>query len=314
MSFLRNLESLKAELEQVRRLAKELDKTNPIGALGMNLRADNIESEIRNLENKVTNLAKTIITFDGSPTIGSNGISLHFASNALKNLSEIVDKEVSSLRAGPAKTRGPLPKVDHNQFMITSVAHGSFGFVFEEDSRDGDELFESSLKISIDNFADRLDRLADEEENLFVDEITEMDDRLISSYKNLLETLHKNNSWFKMQTQSKQLIFDKIKTDLAFSRISNFEQMDETNLFKGTLLGILPIDRRFEFQADGIKEIIKGDVGQNLASSFLQRIKDEDRLVMKRCEAKIQSKVKNFPNGSSRTKHTLIDIEPETER
>ncbi len=127
MTRISQLEFVRAELAEIRRI----EAAGGTAAIGMATRQTELEAEKRELEASIARLAAAELTFAGDPVVGSRAIRADFAAPAL----QAFEKAVIALAAAKERrlsARARLPGRAQNKLFVTSMAHGSFGFVLEE--------------------------------------------------------------------------------------------------------------------------------------------------------------------------------------
>ena len=88
--------------------------------------------------------------FGGNPVVGSIGIETTFGTNVMWSFQDMMSKVWSSLsEAQPLKQMGPIRDREASQLHITSVVHGSFGFLLEE-LDETEPLFQTPLSVAAD--------------------------------------------------------------------------------------------------------------------------------------------------------------------
>ena len=128
--------------------------------------------------------------------------------------------------------------------------------------------------------------------------------------ENFLELIEKNEAIFKTQLADRQLTFDRAGIKRAYERYSNtYVKIDKVE-WTGTLVGLSPIRRTFDFKRDGQDRIISGKFSQQVSQDYLERIEKEDGITLgDQFSAKIEIGTIRKPDGTISEVYTVVDLE-----
>jgi hypothetical protein len=304
-------DALKGDIGQLRELIEKSRGRDPLGEMTLLKRLKLLEAELAAMVDEPRTTANVALVFDGAPVRGSSAIEADFAGNALLDYQEMVAKYVASSEAGGMAGRGRLPADVSRQsrMNITSLVHGSFGFILEEDAADEPPLFESAAYKAVQQVTDLLNSVSSLDAEAFDNTLETLDARIFSTLKRFIGSLHKANATLRVAEDERDLKLDAVSVNRAYDRVSQVEVDEIDEIATGELLGLVPIQRRFEFR-DGIDgRVISGRVAANLSAGYLERIEKEGFLAGKRWRATIRTKTVNHPDRRhSKVTNTLIGL------
>jgi hypothetical protein len=296
-----------AELAGLNTLLASLPEDDVIGRMSLASRRDSLVRELEALEQVSENRAKIALYFGGEPVIGSTGVRAGFGADSLGNFQDLLTKVWA---AGNASLRamGPIPDKDASQLHITSLVHGSFGFLLEELDDHGEPLFESALRVAADRAADYIASFADENEAKFSDTLEQLDPRVFGAVREFFASLYKAKATVRIVEGETDARFDHVAIERAWVRIeaSNLEEEQITR--EGRLLGMIPLGRRFEFEPDGAVKVIEGKVGEKFSQSYLERMNNE-QFAGRRWKALLSRKIVERKGRKPSETYTLLELD-----
>jgi len=278
-----------------------------VGRMGFTSRKEEIESKLRELDHAPDTFANVAILFYGKPVQGSRSINTEFAAKALETYQDLVARQLASFETGGLAQRGPVPSKQAAALNITGVAHGSFGFVLEENGASSPQLINSSLKNAVEEVSGIFDSFASEKEAVFDETIREMDPRLFSSVKSFFKVVHENEATMRIIDGKHDKKFDARAVDRAHTRCEEASIEEEPLTVTGTLIGVLPTPRRFELRLlDG--ETLTGKAGISISKDYLERIEKDRHFIGQVCEAELLKKTVDRPGQATRIYYTLQEL------
>lgn len=291
-------DALNAEIASVRAMIDRAANRDPLGTLSLTKRLATLENELGELDANQENVANVALIFDGDPVRGSSAIEADFAGKALQDYQELIAKHVAA-EGGPMAGRGRLPDQIHEQarMNVTALVHGSFGFVLEEDSDEQLGMFETPAQRAVRSVTNLLQEVAAIDGNQFDAKLDELDIRIFHTLKRFIGTLHKARSTLRVAEEQRELKLDNFSVERAFERVSqvDVEEVDET--LEGELLGLVPVQRRFDFRRGDNGEVLQGRVAANLSADYLERIENDGLIAGGQWRATIRTKSVHHPDG-----------------
>jgi hypothetical protein len=284
-----------------------------LSELSLSRRLEALDAEFREAGSGGGNLAIVALVFDAGPVRGSSAIDADFAGKALQDYQELLTKCLSVKAQGALSERGPLSDRMQAQarMNVTSLVHGSFGFVLEEDGEGQQPLFESPVSAAVTAVTDLLTAFSAVDEEAFTKKVAEVDARIYKTAKRFIGLLHKEASTLKISEQIRDLALDSARIARAHDRMTHTDVEQVELPFDGDLLGIVPVQRRFEFRKNDGGEVISGRVSENLSADYLERIDRGDVVAIGQWRAVIQTKTIQSADGRQvRVMHTLTDLLP----
>lgn len=298
--------ALESELTALEALIEESEGNDPLGVLSLTGRANEIREQLASLGEEKHHADVTLL-FYGKPVDGSKGIDAEFAGKALQSYQLALSKHMNSLTGRALGRRGPVPERNLTRMNIVDVVHGSFGFRLEEDN-DELQLFDTSLRDAVHAISKILGDIASPSEAAFENAIENIDSRTFISVKGLIELLRNEEAKFKIIEDESEQEFDEVKIERAYQRVERTEVTEDDDQISGTLVGILPVARRFEFHLQGTKEIISGPVDASLSTDFLERIENDEQFIGRPWRASVRIRNVRRPDGREKIDYILTGL------
>lgn len=302
-----NTQALESQAAHIRRMLEQSKDVDPLGALSLSERLQDVLEQIENEQNRDKNHAAVTLLFYGTPVDGSIGIDAQFAGRAIQEYQSTLSKHMVSVAGGQLGARGPVPERNLSRLNITDVVHGSFGFHLEEAS-ENEDMFATALKQAVDDISDILQDFSAPEEKKFEEAIEKIDSRTFSSIKSFFSLAHREGASFRIVDDDEEFWFDDAKILRAFERVESVEFSEDTSEVSGTLIGVIPIGRRFEFKIDGTEEVIAGTIGKKLSADFIERIPQDEQFIGKRWSATFYIRTVTKPDGRVKVNYVLMDL------
>jgi len=274
------LEFLNAELAEIQRI----EAAGGTAAIGMAARRAEVEAEKQRLQASIVRLAATELTFAGDPVLGSHAIRADFAAPALQSFEKAVIA-LAAAKERPVSARARLPGRAQNKLFVTSMAHGSFGFVLEEldegvaqqGTLDFGTNGPSPLASAMHDLQAILEssRAADDD---LAESLLDIAPRAITLLRGFTETLMRHRALCSVQVGARRFKFTSHdEVERAYERLSeeNIQQEQEVTV-SGRLLGFLPDSRMFEIRLAEDGKILRGKVDPGVATEAVRECLDQD--------------------------------------
>jgi len=303
-------DALRSEVASLRAMMARAGDRDPLGSLSIQKRLASLEAEIAAIEGQQQNLANVALVFDGDPVRGSSAIEADFAGKALQDYQELIAKHVAA-EGGHLAERGRLPDQIHQQarMNVTALVHGSFGFVLEEDTADQLGMFETPAQKAVRSVTDLLQEVAAVDGHQFEAKLDDLDIRIFQTLKRFIGTLHRARSTLRVAEEQRELKLDTSSVERAFDRVSQVDVEEGDEVVEGELLGLVPVQRRFDFRRTDNGEILQGRVSANLSADYLERIEQAGLIAGGQWRATIRTKSVRHPDGRhTSVSRTLVDL------
>jgi hypothetical protein len=308
-------DALESQISGLRRLLDSLDKGDEIGRMSLEARLEDLETELGRLGDNVQTIGSVLLSFEGGPVTGSRGIDAEFAANVLHDYQDLVAKQMATIDTGGLAQRGPVPAKELAKLNVTGVVHGSFGFHLEESGSDEPQFIESHVKRSIEEVDRLLQAFSSNNYEIFSNALATVDRRVFITLKSFFESMYRDSASLKIVENDRAFLIDQRSVIIARDRISGVEVEDEEVTVVGELLGLAPIQRRFDFRVFEDRRVISGQVGQRMSDDYLERLHGEDRISGRAYIALMTRRVATRVDGSTSESFTLLDLrEPPQER
>lgn len=274
------LEFVKAELAEI----QHMEAAGGVAAIGMATRRAELEAEKQNLEASIVRLAATELTFAGDPVVGSRAIRADFAAPALQSFEKAVIA-LAAAKERPLSARARLPGRAQNKLFVTSIAHGSFGFVLEE--LDEEVAQQGTLDFYTNGQSPLASAMHDVQANLessraadddLAESLLDVDPRAITLLRGFTETLMRHRALCSVLVGQRRFKFtshDEVAR--AYERLSdeNIQQEQQVTV-SGRLLGFLPESRMFEIRLAEDGKILRGKVDPGVGTQAVHELLDKD--------------------------------------
>jgi hypothetical protein len=299
---------LQSDLAAVQRLLSRVGPKDPLARITLTERKNTIERELTQLDADRATLGTVLLSFEGGPVRGSYGIDADFAGRALQDYQELIAKQLAARDSGGLAQRGPVPDRQVSRLNVTNVVHGSFGFLLEEDREDEPQMFDSAVKQAISKVSDLFTTVTAPDPTGFLQALEYVDPRVFISLRKFIEDLYREGSSMKVYEEDRDLNFDVYAVNTARERMRAVDVTEDEVTIEGELLGIVPIQRRFDFRDRVTGEVIKGKVGQRLSADYLERIHRDEQTVGRHYRASMLRRSVRRADGVVATSWTLLDL------
>lgn len=257
-----------AALDALLQSAREMD--DPVGEYQIEKRKSAIEAELKALTAAQERKASVALFFGGKPVLGSRGISADFAGHMLEYFQDLVSRAFASNELGSLGERGPIPKRQATDLMVTQLTRGSFGFVLDELS-DQAELEDTALKAMVEEVVTIVEKVASSNEIDFEEVAEQLDPRMLISLKDFFMTLDAAEATVRLVDDVADISLDQPAVHRARLR-TEATSIDEADLLiEGVLVGFLPEHRKFEIQV-GQNLTLYGSVSKEAAEQYAQLV------------------------------------------
>lgn len=305
-----HLDALKSEAASVESLLARTSERDILSRISLTYRLEALRHEIASHEVEPNTAAGVALIFDGDPVNGSASIDAEFAGKTLQNYQELLSKQVA-FSAGMLAERGPVPAEaqDAARMHIKALVHGSFGFVLEEVHADEPGMFDSPVKAAVAYISDLMVDVASQNIQAFEQRLEDIDFRVFNTLKKFISVVYKAGATMRVAERDREVRFDLVSLGRAYERLRETDVSEVEEVLEGELLGLVPIQRRFEFRRKDNSEIVKGGVSQNLSADYIERLEREGIMAGRQWRATLHIKSIEHPDGRhSSTAYTLIDL------
>jgi hypothetical protein len=300
--------SIESQISGLRALIDSLDENDDLGRVSLEGRLEDLQESLERLGDEIRTTGSVLLSFEGGPVTGSKGVDAEFAANVLHDYQELIAKQMAAADTGGLAQRGPVPSKDLARLNVTGVVHGSFGFQLEERASDEPQLVDSAVKRSIEEVDRLLVAFASNNYDDFSQALAIVDRRVFITVKSFFESLYRDSAALKIIEEDRSMSFDQRAVIVARDRISGVEVEDNEIILRGELLGLAPIQRRFDFRSSEDARVISGQVGQRMSDDYLERLHGEDRISGRLYIATMSRRVATRVDGSVSESFTLLDL------
>ena len=302
-----NRDYIQAEMSALTALIASLPERDLLGRSSLEARHQDLVEELDKLAAASENLAKIALYFGGEPVIGSAGVEAEFSASALSNFQDLITK-VWGAGAGTLPAMGRVPNKAASQLHITSLVHGSFGFLLEELDEQGEPLFETKLRKAAHTAVHYVASIADENEARFTETLEQLNPRVFSAVRAFFSSIYHRKATLRLVEGTVDASFDRTAVERAWKRLEAAKVDEDNYTLEGKLLGIIPLGRRFEFEPDEAAQVIKGKVGEQFSENYLERMSSE-QFAGKRWKATLNRVVVTRQGREPSERFTLLELD-----
>lgn len=300
---------LAAQVAGMTQLLRTLAPNDFLGRLGIESRRDALKERLATMGEMEETRAQVALYFGGEPVIGSMGVQAEFGTKILGTFQELVTKVWGSLDGAELQQMGPIKDKDASQLHITSVVHGSFGFVLEElEGAETEKLFQSPLSKAADQTVEYISTFAGENDASFSEMIEALNPRVFQTIRTFFEHLHKDKATFRMVEGARDEKFDRNAIERAWQRAEASDVLEDRIPIVGRLLGVLPMKRRFELESKETGSVIEGKVGERFTKNYLEHL-DSEKYTGKLWKALLHKRTVRKVGREPVDSYTLIELE-----
>lgn len=256
---------LLGEKTELMRMLAETPEDDVLDRASLEARLAEVESAIAELGADRRVPARVRLTFKGKPVIGSHGVFAEFGAKAVSGFAESVTAMAASLSA-PLAATGPIPGRDQHQLLITSTALGSFGFELEEHLTGQLSLDEETPVARALVQTQQVLRGTQGTDDELADSAFEADRRALDKVRGFLQTLADSEATCTVEYGESVVRFTDVgQVRTSVERLSQEYLREDTEELRGTLQGVLPAGRIFEFKVADTEQTIRGKVAPAIA-------------------------------------------------
>jgi hypothetical protein len=259
-----------------------------------------VESELQSLEGRGTREpARAIVRFRGDPVVGTHGIFAKFGAMAMGQFTETVKALAAKIVGAIVRATGPIPGCGNNELLITGTAPGSFGFIIEENleniecvAQDDGSVLQKAMHKAV-----RILRSSTDSDQVFVDEIDDIDDRIIDDFHDFLKTLSDNKAYCSLEVDGEHFTFkNEEQVSRSMNRFIKSNIIENEEEFEGKFSGSLLHARSFEFELSQ-EHVIRGTIDND-------NIDPDD--IIANCHKRARITVKTRKVGEAKTTYKLV--------
>jgi len=301
-------DQLTAQLAAVTHLLQSLPPNDYLGRMGFEARREALQQQLGALAGIEERRAQVALYFGGDPVIGSIGVKAEFGTKVIGTFQDLISKVWGGLDGTPLQQMGPVKDKEASQLHITSIVHGSFGFLLEELENQTEPMFQTPLSYVADQVAGYLSSFAAENEASFSQLIDVLNPRVFQSIREFFGQIHKGKATFRLVEGERDQQFDHFAVDRAWNRAEASNVVEDQVHLVGRLLGVIPMKRRFELESDETGTVIEGRVGEKFGITYLERISTE-RFAGRRWRALLHKRSVTKIGREPADYYTLLELE-----
>jgi len=284
---LQERQQLEAEITALTKMIHSMPKDLILEREGFESRKKEIEAILERYPEPKKEAARGFITFRGKPVIGTQGIFVKFASEALGSFMDAV-ATVGDSMSGNLGARGQVPEREKFSLIITAIAHGSFGFQLEEPLRGNDiqqPLFEegSPIKLALDKTCEFFRATLGSDDEL-TNAVSDADARAIDNVRKFLDLLISNQAYCAFDFEKERgFRFNNVsEVQESLERIRQENIHEETIEVTGFFEGVIPKKRDFQFREEGKHDSIVGKIENEIedAADINNYLKEKVRVTL----------------------------------
>jgi hypothetical protein len=265
---------LQASLAQAQVLLADAlqDDDDPIGQHQWRQQVAHLQGQLAAMPQAIAVApAGVALFFGGRPVVGSQGIHAEFGSKILDRFQKIVSERYASEELGPLSTRGRVPLKDDTHLLITDVVRGSFGFVLQAAQDESSDASDTSLKTVVDKVASTISRVAAQDDMLFDEAASEIDERQKNSLSEFFKLLDGEGATMRIVEGERDFELDQASVQRARSRVEGLQIKEDIQTLSGQIVGWSDVSAKFELKLHDSLAIVQGTVSR----AELERVESE---------------------------------------
>jgi hypothetical protein len=242
------------------------------------------------------------LTFRGEPVMEAHGIRSDFVGQALNIFTDTVKTIQASLK-GKLNPRGPIPESQQNPLLVVGSAIGSFGFELElPGPPDAALVGESDAACeSIKKIQAIFQAVAQGSDEDLSEVIGEVHPRAIDKVHDFLSHQAQHKARCCLDFDGRHFLFQSDEQiQSSADRLARGNITEEEATLEGTLIGVLPSDRRFELETEG------GDIKKGRTHLTLE---DGKRLWAEYSAKAVKVRVRAVSAGRGSPRYILESLE-----
>lgn len=310
MSDLQEIADLRRQKSELQaRISEASHSSDIVAMMNYKSRFDIISDELDAAERQDAQIAEVAILFDGRPVVGTSAIDAGFAAQALLHFQGIVTRLYAASMKGQLNNKGKIKGSDLAQLNLRGLATGSFGFVLEEKEARQASVMKTPLREAMEEAADLFEEFAQIDDDEFLIDVDDINPRVFNELAKFFSHLEKNEATLKANFPDKAYSFDRAAVNRAYKRISDSNVNIAKEVWTGTLVGLSPIKRTFDFRKRGEETIMSGKFSHQISQDYLERIEGRDGITLgDTFRATIEKGTLRKPDGTISVSFTVIDL------
>ena len=244
------------------------------------------------------------ISFKGEPVVDGVGIDANFAGKITTAFAESTAITIAGA-TGELQDTGGIPQRALGQQLVSGVTSGSFGFKIELspstaiEGRHGQTG--NAAERAVEMIQDLLELSLKGEDNDLAALTDVMHPRAVRKVAEFLEILKNNRAQVAIGLNGREVALrNPGEVEQATRRLANQNIEQGTTTTTGTLIGILPARRFFEFRISDTDELIEGRIGQEIHDPYGVAARYTNR--------EVRARIRRLQVGQGQPKYTLLEI------
>jgi len=295
-----------AQLASIAQMLETMPEDDYLGGVGFEAQREELEQQLEAVLFNPNMRAQIALYFGGEPVIGSTGIEATFGTKVVGTFQDLVTKVWSTIDAAPLQQMGSVKDKEEAQLHITTVVHGSFGFVLEE-LDNTEPMFPTPLSKAAGQVADYMLNFAGESDASFSPLIDTLNSRVFLAMKTFFSYMYNAKATFRLVEGERDQQFDHHAVERAWYRARASEVLEDRIEVFGRLLGVIPMKGRFELELDNTAIVIEGKVGEKFSRRYLERIQTE-QIAGLRYKALVNKRTVTKIGKDPSDSYTLLDL------
>ncbi len=253
--------AIQAERNTLQRMLERIPAENVLDRASLEARLEEVEEWLAEASEPEREPARAILTFNGRPVTGSEGILADFATKALAAFTDSITAVAASLHSPLAPT-GPIPNRQQHQMMITGTARGSFGFELQESLAQLDLEGDSTVARALVSTQNLLAGSIGVDDEQLAEAAADMDQRALEKIRGFVSILTDNEAFCTFKHADKVFQFsDAGQVRRSLERLSQDYLSEAEQTLTVRFGGALPHRGSCEFQLEGSDEWLTARIG-----------------------------------------------------
>lgn len=298
MSLRRTREHLKVQILETERMAQGVED-HPLMSLSFMKRLESLKAQLAQMPVSAKEPTVSLL-FSGKPVHGSIGIDASFIGKALIPFQKMVHADLVQRGYGKVGNRGQLKSSEDAKLFLTALPRGSFGVELSK-VYEGQLFNEDLVSDSLSQVSKLIEASAKSDED-FATSLQDVSLRTVQGLKDFLKAVSHDEAGVTVESGGIRASLRPEEVAQAYTRVAETTSDEDEVKIKGTLRGILLESWRFDFQDENHNTItgtLNPDLTEDQVTQFFAQFFNQS------CEATFQKTTVYLRSGRLKESYVL---------
>ncbi len=292
-----------SEITQLEHILSILPESRVVERMGLEYRLAKAKQRLEGVS--IPNPPQSIhLGFLGRPIVDGEGIEANFGGKASTLFADSVAITTAG-STGQLEDAGPIPRKGLSQQLIVGVSRGSFGFEIELPASAGNkddpgepnnaaqeavEMIQNLLTVALEGKDDELAELTGV-----------MHPRSVAKVAEFVGLMKNNGAGVEIGFRGRETsLRNSSEVEKVSRRLAERNIQQKTETMTGTLIGLVPARRMFEFSSQEGGDPIEGRIGREIRDPYRVGARFTNRMV--------RARIRSIQVGQGQPKYTLLEV------